>query len=163
MSRDGGEVQRGYRPCVAMVVFGPDGRVLVAERNDLQEAAWQLPQGGMDEGETVRSAAQRELREEIGTDAVEYLSEAAGWIAYDLPGDLVANPWQGRFRGQRVKLVAFRLTGSDADIDLDAENREFRAWKWVELETLPGLIVSFKKPLYEAAVREFSRLRDSLR
>ena len=158
---DGGA--QTYRPCVAMLVFNKDGRVLVADRIDIEEPAWQMPQGGMDDGETARTAARRELLEEIGTDAVEFLSESDGWISYDLPANMVGNPWRGRYRGQRVKLVAFRFTGSDADIDLETENPEFRGWKWVELEALPDLIVPFKRPLYEAAVREFRPLRDSLR
>jgi len=152
-----------YRPCVAMLLFNRDGRVLVAERIDLPEAAWQLPQGGVDEGESARTAARRELNEEIGTDDVAFLSETPGWIAYDLPCHIAGVPWRGRYRGQRVRLVAFRFTGTDADIDLDTDKPEFRTWKWIELEELPGLIVAFKRPLYEAAVREFGALRDSLR
>lgn len=152
-----------YRPCVAIVLFNRDGRVLVAERIDLPESAWQLPQGGMDEGETAPSAAERELHEEIGTDAVVFLCEAPDWIAYDLPATLETNPWRGRYRGQRVKVVAFRFTGTDSDIDLQTDNPEFRAWRWVELEELPALIVPFKRPLYEFAVETFKALRDSLR
>lgn len=152
-----------YRPCVAMVLFSGDGRVLVAERNDLEEAAWQLPQGGIDEGEDPPSAALRELEEEIGTRKAEWLAEASEWIAYDLPAAIGGNPWRGRYRGQRVKLVALRFTGSDEDIDPATESPEFRAWRWVELEELPSLIVAFKRPLYEATVREFAPLRDRLR
>ncbi len=163
MTVPSGNEHAAYRPCVAMLLFAADGRVLVAERNDVAEPAWQLPQGGMDEGETVEQAARRELQEEIGTDAVAFLGEASDWIAYDLPGDLGRNPWRGRYRGQRVRLVAFRFSGSDADIDLETDDPEFRAWKWVALEELPDLIVPFKRPLYEAAVREFRDLRDSLR
>lgn len=153
----------GYRTCVAMVVFNGDGRVLVAERNDLAEQAWQLPQGGLDEGEDVEAAARRELAEEIGTDKVAFAAEAPDWIAYDVPADREGNPWRGRYRGQAVKLVAFRFTGRDEDIDLATETPEFRAWRWVDLEDLPALIVAFKKPLYEAAVRAFAPLRDRLR
>lgn len=153
----------GYRPCVAMVVFNGDGRVLVAERIDLEEQAWQLPQGGLDEGEDARTAARRELAEEIGTAKVAFAAEAPGWIAYDFPAGRECNPWRGRYRGQTVKLVAFRFTGRDDDIDLAAGTPEFRAWRWLELEDLPALIVAFKKPLYEAAVREFRPLRDRLR
>lgn len=153
---------QGYRPCVAMLLFDEHGRVLVAERSDLRDAAWQLPQGGIEPAEDVVSAARRELAEEIGTASVEFLAEAPEWIAYDLPADIRGVPWRGRYRGQTVKLVAFRFTGRDEDIDLAAASPEFRAWKWVALEDLPDLIVAFKKPLYEAAVRRFVPLRDRL-
>ena len=160
-SEDSGE--RGYRPCVAIVLFDDRGRVLVAERSDLEEAAWQLPQGGIDPGETAQSAARRELAEEIGTANAAFLAEAPDWIAYDLPAGIGSAPWSRRYRGQRVKLVALRFTGRDEDIDLATQSPEFRAWKWVQLENLPGMIVDFKKPLYQAAVREFRSLRDRLR
>lgn len=154
--------QTGYRPCAAVVLFAPDGRVLVGERIDVAAPAWQLPQGGIDAGESPRDAALRELHEEIGTDKAEVLAESTEWHRYDLPADLAANPWRGRFRGQRVRLVALRFTGSDADIDVATAHPEFRAWKWTPLEALPALAVAFKRPLYEAAVREFSGLRDRL-
>ena len=160
---DGQAPGGGYRPCVAMAVFNDNGKVLVADRIDVDEAAWQLPQGGIDEGEDALSAARRELLEEIGTDAVNYWAEVKDWVSYDLPGTLSKHRWIGRYRGQRVKLMAFRFSGQDTDINVDTAVPEFTAWKWVELELLPDLIVSFKKPLYEAAVQEFTPLRDQLR
>lgn len=146
-----------------MAVFSDTGQVLVAERNDVDGPAWQLPQGGIDDGEDPQSAARRELMEEIGTSAVTFCAEATRWITYDLPGSLSKDHWISRYRGQRVKLLAFQFTGRDADINVATANPEFRAWTWVELEALPDLIVPFKKALYEAAVREFRPLRDQLR
>ena len=146
-----------------MALLNDSGQVLVAERNDVDEPAWQLPQGGIDEGETPVLAAHRELLEEIGTDAVILQAEASRWISYDFPQAIANGSWRGRFRGQRVKLMAFLLTGHDMDIDLDTDEPEFRAWKWVELQALPDLIVPFKRQLYEAAVTEFTPLRDRLR
>jgi len=134
--------------------------VLVAERIDLTEAAWQLPQGGIDDGEEPPQAALRELKEEIGTSAATQIGEVEDWMRYDFPSETV---WRGRYRGQRVKMLAFRFTGCDRDINLDRETPEFRSWRWVELEELPDLIVPFKRPLYEAAVSEFMPLRDELR
>lgn len=151
-----------YRPCAAVLLFGRDGRVLVGERIDLPGSAWQLPQGGIDEGEAPQAAALRELAEEAGTDKAEPLAESAAWHRYDLPAGLAANPWKGRWRGQSVRLVALRFTGEDRDIDVATAHPEFRAWKWVELEALPVLAVSFKRPLYEAAVQTFAPLRDRL-
>ena len=158
----GGDEERGYRPCAMVVLFAADGRVLVGERSDVARPAWQLPQGGIDGGETAREAALREMAEEIGTDKAEVLAESTRWHRYDLPAGLGANPWKGRFRGQKVRLVALRFTGTDADIDVATAHPEFRAWKWVALEDLPGLAVAFKRPLYEVAVREFAPLRDRL-
>ncbi len=152
-----------YRPCVAIALFNSSGRVLVAERNDMEQAAWQLPQGGIDRGETAAQAALRELREEIGTSAANLMGEVGGWINYDFPGQTTEKLWRGRYRGQRVKILAFRFTGRDSDIDLDTESPEFRSWRWTELEELPDLIVPFKRPLYDAAVSEFTPLRDTLR
>lgn len=146
-----------------MALLNDRGQVLVAERNDMEEPAWQLPQGGIDDGEDALSAAHRELLEEIGTSAVTYRAEAARWITYDLPGNIAKVRWPGRYRGQRVKLMAFQFTGQNSDIDLDTAHPEFRAWKWVELEALPDLIIPFKRALYEAAVTEFTPLRDQIR
>lgn len=151
-----------YRPCAAIALFDGAGRVLVAERNDLAEPAWQLPQGGIDEGETPAQAALREMAEELGTSRAELVATAPSWVAYDLPAASSAG-WSGRYRGQRVMAVALRFTGTDGDIDLATAHPEFRAWKWVELEELPALIVAFKRPLYEALVAAFTPLRDRLR
>lgn len=145
----------GYRPGVGILLFDARGRVFVAQRNDVEEEAWQMPQGGVDPGEAPREAALRELAEEIGTSRVQIVGETAGWLSYDLPPTLRRRSWGGRFRGQAQKWFAARFTGTDADIDLDAHHhREFSQWRWVELDALTGLIVDFKRPLYRAVVDE---------
>lgn len=142
-----------YRPGVGLMLFDRDGRVFVARRNDTPDA-WQMPQGGIDEGEDPRAAALRELAEETGVTNAEIVGESEDWIAYDLPEDLRKKVWKGRYRGQRQKWYALRHLGSDKDIDLNAHEAEFDAWRWVELDALETLIVPFKRELYRRVVAE---------
>ena len=132
------------------------GEVFVGRRIDMPAVpAWQMPQGGIDPGETPLDAALRELKEEIGTDNVELLGESQGWLRYDLPAELSRGIWGGRYRGQRQKWFAMRFTGDDSDIDLATAHPEFDAWKWVSPERLADLIVSFKRQLYFDILDEF--------
>lgn len=153
-----------YRLNVGAVLFGPQGRVLVCRRADLPNAegeagGWQLPQGGMDEGEDPRIAVLRELAEEIGTDRAEILAEHPEWLTYDLPPELLGRALGGRYRGQRQKWFALRFLGTEADIRLDADpHPEFDAWRWADIDELPGLAVSFKRAIYEELVRAFAHL-----
>lgn len=145
-----------YRLNVGAVLFGPDGLVFVGRRTGLPEA-WQLPQGGIDEGEDPRLAVLRELREEVGTDKAEILGQHPDWLTYDLPDELIGVAWGGKYRGQRQKWFALRFLGRDADIDLNADKHpEFEAWKWVELAALPALAVAFKRHIYEVIARDFA-------
>jgi putative (di)nucleoside polyphosphate hydrolase len=151
-----------YRPCVGVMLINPAGRVFVGQRRDTPDA-WQMPQGGIDRGETPRVAALREMEEEIGTAAAEIVAETQDWLRYDLPPDLLGRVWGGRYRGQKQKWVAARFTGTDADIDLATAHPEFDAWQWVEPAELVGLIVPFKRPIYEAVVAEFGPVLERLR
>jgi putative (di)nucleoside polyphosphate hydrolase len=146
----------GYRPCVGVMLFNEDGLVFVGRRIDMTVEAWQMPQGGIDAGESPWQAARRELLEEIGTDKAERLAETTDWLNYDLPEHLIGKMWKGRYRGQTQKWFAGRFTGTDDDIDLATEHPEFDAWKWVPAAALPNLIVAFKRPLYEALVAELA-------
>jgi len=151
-----------YRPCVGIMLLNGHGQVFVARRCDTTDA-WQMPQGGIDDGETVHEAALRELGEEIGTAKAEIMAETAEKLRYDLPDHLLGKVWKGRWRGQEQVWVAARFTGSDADIDIATEHPEFDAWKWVDAADLTRLIVPFKKPVYEAVLAEFAPVIDTLR
>jgi len=148
--------ERPYREGVGIVLLNRSAQVFVAQRVDSKEPAWQMPQGGIDAGEDPHATALRELEEEIGTNAAEILAETDGWLTYDLPPVIADVIWKGRFRGQRQKWFLMRFTGTDADIDIATEHPEFSAWKWADFESLPALIVPFKRPLYEAVVLSFA-------
>jgi putative (di)nucleoside polyphosphate hydrolase len=133
-------------------------RVFVGRRIDMEGDNWQMPQGGIDKGETPREAALRELKEEAGTDRAEFLAEAARWLRYDVPKEVAGRLWRGRYRGQMQKWFAMRFTGRDGDIDLATHHPEFNAWKWVAPAELPRLIVPFKRRLYLDILAEFAPL-----
>jgi putative (di)nucleoside polyphosphate hydrolase len=117
-----------------------------------------MPQGGIDDGETPKQAALRELKEEIGTDKAEYLREMDDWLAYDLPQHLLGIALHGRYRGQRQKWIALRFTGDDSDINVATPEPEFAQWKWLAIEALPRLIVPFKRDTYDRVISEFRDL-----
>jgi len=145
-----------YRPCAGIMLINSKGRVFVGQRIDTTAEAWQMPQGGIDEGESPKEAALRELREEIGTDKATILAESRDWLHYDLPEALQGKLWGGKYRGQRQKWFLCRYDGKDDDINLETEHPEFRAWQWVAVEDVPHLIVPFKQQLYRAIVDEFT-------
>jgi putative (di)nucleoside polyphosphate hydrolase len=153
-----------YRPNVGAVLFNQAGLVLVARRADMPNAegsagGWQLPQGGVDEGEDLRVAVLRELAEEIGTNKAEIIAEHPEWLTYDFPPELQRMRMAQKYRGQRQRWFALRFTGVDGDIRLDADpHPEFDAWRWARIEELPGLAVSFKRGVYEELVRAFGPL-----
>lgn len=152
-----------YRPNVGAVLFNHAGLVLVARRADMPNAegapgGWQLPQGGMDEGEDPAVAVFRELEEEIGTARAEMLAEHPEWLNYDLPAELIGKALGGKYRGQTQKWFALRFLGQDSDIRLDLDpHPEFDAWRWARLAELPGMAVPFKRAIYERLAVDFSR------
>ena len=147
-----------YRKGVGAMLMNARGEIFVARRNDMISEAWQMPQGGIDDGEDPRAAAMRELKEEIGTDAAKIVAESKQWLSYDLPIELVPKIWGGRYRGQKQKWFLLRFIGRDSDIDIDTDDPEFLEWKWAALESLPNLIVPFKRKLYQDVVAEFAPL-----
>ena len=118
-------------------------------------ARWQMPQGGIDTGETPRQAALRELREEVGTGRAYTLAESRGWFDHDVPEEIAQGTMGGRYRGNRQKWFAMRFTGSDADVKLATEHPECDAWKWIRPEQLPELVVPFMRRLYLDVLAEF--------
>ena len=147
-----------YRPCVGVMLLNAEGLVFVGRRIDQTVEGWQMPQGGIDQGETPRQAALRELKEEIGSDKAEPLREMEGWLDYDLPQHLLGVALKGRYRGQRQKWIAMRFLGQDSDIDLNTHEPEFADWKWLAVEALPRLIVPFKRDTYTKVIDAFRDL-----
>ena len=154
-----------YRDNVGAVLFSRAGLVLVARRADLPNAegaagGWQLPQGGLDPGEDPRLALFRELEEEIGTARAEILAEHPDWLSYDLPPGLIGRALGGRYRGQRQKWFAARFLGDDSEFNLAPEGHEpeFDAWRWAPMDELSGLVVPFKRKVYEDVVAAFRHL-----
>jgi putative (di)nucleoside polyphosphate hydrolase len=144
-----------YRPCVGVVLTDGQGRVFAGQRSDMDTPAWQMPQGGIDKGETPVEAALRELREETGVRKrhVTVLGETAEWLPYDLPAEVL--PYRGKYRGQTQKWVLVRLDAGDDVIDLTHEDVEFSDWRWMTGTELLDRIVGFKRPIYEAVLGEF--------
>jgi putative (di)nucleoside polyphosphate hydrolase len=152
-----------YRPCVGIMLINREGLIWVGNR--IQEVdtgsalTWQMPQGGIDEGETAEEAAMRELLEETGTAKARIIGETSDWLTYDLPPHLVGIALKGKYRGQKQKWFAMRFTGEDGDIDIAADDhQEFSEWTWVPVEELVELIVPFKRGVYERIVLELGPL-----
>ena len=150
-----------YRPCAGIMLANRDGRIFVGQRTDsISNIAWQMPQGGIDEGEDPEAAALRELEEETGItpDLVDVIARSKEEYFYDLPEELVGKLWKGQWRGQRQHWFLMRFKGEDSDVNIATHTQEFSEWRWIEPELLPQVIVPFKKRLYEGVVAEFAGL-----
>ncbi len=147
-----------YRPCAGVMLLNREGKVFVGQRLDSTLEAWQMPQGGIDDGEDALTAAIRELGEEAGIAPhhVELIAEAGEELQYDLPDDLIGKIWKGKWRGQRQRWFLFAFTGQDSDVNIATEHAEFRAWRWIEPHDLPHVIVPFKRALYERLLDLFA-------
>ncbi len=150
--------QRPYRQGVGLMIFNREGSVFVGSRIDYPGENWQMPQGGIDAGESPRETAIRELQEEIGTAKAEIVAESRIRHRYDLPPEISRQAWAGRFRGQELQWFALKFIGADSEIRLDAHTAEFNAWRWVGIDKLPKLIVPFKRAMYDRLVEEFRDL-----
>lgn len=146
-----------YRPCVGVVLVNRDGLIFAGQRLDSTAPAWQMPQGGIDDGEKPRVAALRELWEETGVtaDKVDFVAKTEDWVTYDLPPELLGKVWGGKYRGQKQKWFLFRFNGTDADIRIDSEHPEFARWRWIDADDMVASIVPFKRAVYEQVVAAF--------
>jgi putative (di)nucleoside polyphosphate hydrolase len=147
-----------YRPAVGVMLLNREGKAFVGQRRDSTLEAWQLPQGGLDPGETPEEGAFRELAEETGIarDKVEIIARCPGELYYDLPEDLIGKVWKEPWRGQRQTWFLARFLGEDSDVNIATAEPEFRAWKWADPAELPAMIVPFKKALYEQLLEAFA-------
>lgn len=166
-----------YRANVGITLFNRLGQVWVGRRAGMPETlpeeddmsfAWQMPQGGIDEGEDPLPAAKRELFEETNVSSVELLAEAGDWFTYELAPDIIKKGWRSKYRGQRQKWFAFLFTGDEGEINVMTPgggkfDAEFSEWRWVDLKETPDLIVPFKREVYEQVVGEFSDVADNLK
>jgi len=156
-----------YRPCVGVMLLNAQGLAFIGQRrpkgiHDRVTAPfeWQMPQGGIDAGEAPQDAALRELYEETNVASVEILAETSDWLNYDLPPESSMR-WKGKYVGQTQKWFAFRFIGDDSEIDIHnpgggGHRPEFDAWRWEKPANLPGLVVPFKRRVYEQVLKEFS-------
>lgn len=144
-----------YRKGVGLMIVNKEKKILLGKRIDTKIEAWQMPQGGIDIGETPSKAAMREMKEEIGCSNARIIAESKNWYSYELPDFLIPKLWKGAYRGQQQKWFLIQFKGKDEDINVNTENPEFVDWKWESLKNITKIIVPFKKKLYNSIFREF--------
>jgi|TARA_B100000900_G_C20430869_1_gene654926 putative (di)nucleoside polyphosphate hydrolase len=137
------------RKGVGIIILNKNNKVFVAKRIDNSKNFWQMPQGGVDEGEDFLTAAYRELKEETSISNVELIEEIEGITTYELPENLLGIIWKGKYKGQKQKWFLMRYLGTDEDINIKTKNPEFLEWKWIELEKITEFVVDFKLNVYK--------------
>ena len=137
------------RSGVGIVLLNNQNKVFVAKRIDNPKNFWQMPQGGIDEGENPLKAAFRELEEETSIKNAELIKELDGTITYELPDRLLGIIWKGKYRGQKQKWFLMRFIGKDSEININTSNPEFLDWKWIELDLITNVVVDFKLHVYK--------------
>ena len=149
--------RRPYRPCVGIMLINSNNQIFAGQRIDNHLEAWQMPQGGIDEGEDVETACFREMKEEIGTDKASIIAIHPEWLNYDIPEILADKLWEQKYRGQSQKWVALRFLGTDNDINIKTHIPEFSKWKWVSPQQLSSLAAPFKREVYENVLNVFKQ------
>ena len=147
-----------YRNGVGIVVLNNENKVFVAKRIDNPKNFWQMPQGGVDEGEDLLNAAYRELKEETSIFNVKLIKEIEDWTQYDLPSKLIGIIWKGRYKGQKQKWFIFKFLGKDTEINIKTKNPEFLDWKWIEIGKITEIVVDFKKEVYQKVEKEIKKI-----
>jgi putative (di)nucleoside polyphosphate hydrolase len=154
-----------YRPCVGVMLINRQGLVWIGRRADMPNDEgsgqwWQMPQGGIDKGEDPAKAALRELYEETSVTSADVIAASPNWYKYDLPSHLIGKSWGGKYRGQTQKWFALRFTGEDSEVDLNppGHKREFDQWRWAKMDEIMGVIVPFKREVYEKVLSDFRHL-----
>ena len=145
---------------VGVIILNKEKQVFVGKRKDNPMDNWQMPQGGVNRGESFLSAMKRELKEETSIKSIEVLKELEGYFEYELPKDLIGIIWKGKFRGQKQKWFVAKFIGNDQEINLKTKNPEFVEWKWIKAEKLPEVIVNFKKNLYHKLLQNIKNFID---
>ena len=145
------------RKGVGIVVLNSNNKVFVGKRRDNPFDKWQMPQGGVDPNESLLDAMKRELIEETSIKNIKILKELDQWLEYELPENLVGKIWKGKYRGQKQKWFVIKFLGHDSEININTKNPEFIDWQWVDIESLPDLIVLFKKHVYEQITMELKK------
>jgi putative (di)nucleoside polyphosphate hydrolase len=148
-----------YRPGIGIILTNQVGNVFVGKRIDTKQGCWQMPQGGIDEGEDAYTAMFRELEEEVGTNKAEIIKELPEWVYYDLPTELQKNFWHGKYKGQRQKWFLLKFLGQDTDINIKTQHPEFEEWRWEDPNNLIDLVIHFKKNLYSFVLKELAIIK----
>ena len=143
---------------VGIVLLNSDNKVFVGKRIDNPVNFWQLPQGGVDKNEDLIYAANRELKEETSVESVKLIKEIDNWLTYELPKNLLGKIWKGKYRGQKQKWFIMRFVGSEGEINIKTKNAEFKDWKWIDVNQLLNVVVSFKLDVYKSLVKELNIL-----
>ena len=147
-----------YRVGVGIIVLNKENKIFVAKRIDNPKGFWQMPQGGVDEGEDFLSAAYRELEEETSIKNVELITEIDEITTYELPNHLLGKIWKGKFKGQKQKWFLMRHLGSDDEININTSKPEFFEWKWIELNSITEIVVSFKLNVYKILQQKLEKI-----